>query len=382
VILEAAPLDPARRALEVVERKGVGHPDTLCDAAAEAFSRGLSRHYLDAVGHVLHHNVDKALLVGGRTTVRFGGGEWMAPIVVTLAGRATTGLDGREVPVEGIARRALDEALAPVRCLDRQRVELRVAVHPGAAELRELVAAKTPRANDTSIGVGFAPRTPLEELALAVDARLLAEMHRDPGCPLGEDVKVMAVREGDALRLTVAVAMLAPRLPGEAVYRAATERVRALALAEARERGFADAHVDVNAADKPGSCYLTVSGTSAECGDDGQVGRGNRASGLITPMRPMTLEAYAGKNPTSHVGKLLSVAAERAAQRCARLPGVRAAECVLVSRIGGALDEPQACGVRLDVPAAALPGLRDEAEAILAAELASLPTLWRELIGS
>jgi hypothetical protein len=76
------------------------------------------------------------------------------------------------------------------------------------------------------------------------------------------------------------------------------------------------------------------------------------------------------------------VAAGRAAERCARLPGVRAAECVLVSRIGGALADPQACGVRLDVPATALAGLRDEAEAIVAAELARLPTLWRELVGA
>ena len=68
-------LPPQRAQVELVERKGIGHPDTICDALAETFSRALSRHYRDRFGTVLHHNVDKALLVGGRATPRFGGGH-------------------------------------------------------------------------------------------------------------------------------------------------------------------------------------------------------------------------------------------------------------------------------------------------------------------
>jgi len=144
----------------------------------------------------------------------------------------------------------------------------------------------------------------------------------------------------------------------------------------------ANAEVAVNAADAPGSLYLTLSGTSAECGDDGQVGRGNRANGLITPMRPMTLEAYAGKNPATHVGKLLSIGAQRAAEACARLDGVRGAECVWVSRIGAPVAEPQAAGVRLDASDERARALRGEVEAIVAAQAAALPDLWREIVAA
>jgi S-adenosylmethionine synthetase len=204
--------------------------------------------------------------------------------------------------------------------------------------------------------------------------------HRE--CPFGEDVKVMAVREGEALRLTVACALLAPRLVDAAAYRKAVDALHELALATARESGFARVEVDVNAADSPsGSYYLTLSGTSAECGDDGQVGRGNRASGLITPMRPMTLEAYAGKNPRSHVGKLLSVAAQRVAEGAAGLEGVRAAECVLVSQIGGRLSEPRGAGVRIDADEARVEDLRASIEEIVEAQLAQVPELWREIVG-
>lgn len=51
--------------VEIVERKGLGHPDTICDSVAEEVSLYLSRYYLENLRRILHHNVDKVLLVGG-----------------------------------------------------------------------------------------------------------------------------------------------------------------------------------------------------------------------------------------------------------------------------------------------------------------------------
>ena len=61
--------------VEVVERKGIGHPDTICDALAETLSRNLCQEYQRRFGEILHHNVDKALLCGGRAAAAFGGGR-------------------------------------------------------------------------------------------------------------------------------------------------------------------------------------------------------------------------------------------------------------------------------------------------------------------
>jgi S-adenosylmethionine synthetase len=65
-------LGPATGGLpvEMVERKGLGHPDTMCDALAEALSQALSQYYLDRFGMIFHHNVDKALLWGAIFWVR------------------------------------------------------------------------------------------------------------------------------------------------------------------------------------------------------------------------------------------------------------------------------------------------------------------------
>ena len=114
----------------------------------------------------------------------------------------------------------------------------------------------------------------------------------------------MGVRNGGAVQLTVACAMIGGYLSHIDDYsdeKAAIEDVvRNLAI----EHGLPQCLVNVNMADDPrsGAIYLTVTGTSAEAGDDGQVGRGNRVNGLITPYRPMMLEAAAGKNPVPHVG--------------------------------------------------------------------------------
>jgi S-adenosylmethionine synthetase len=381
VIIETGSIDPARRALEVVERKGVGHPDSLCDAAAEEFSRRLSRHYLERCGAILHHNVDKALLVGGRTRVAFGGGEWIDPIKMILAGRASLAAgDGRDV-IQEIAEAATREAIAAVRHLDPRRVETEARTRPGAEELREVFGSATPRANDTSFGVGFAPLSRVEELALEIERRLLAQTRERASSPIGEDIKLMLVREQSSLRLTVATAMLADFVEDRAAYDEAVDQVRVMATQAAREADFESLHVDVNAADRPGGAvYLTLSGTSAECGDDGQVGRGNRLCGSITPMRPMTMEAYAGKNPCTHVGKLLSITARAIARDCAALDTVRSAECMLVSQIGAPVSRARAAGVRLDAPESARQALRDEITSIAEAHMAALPELWREIV--
>lgn len=89
--------------VEVVERKGLGHPDTICDAFAESVSVQLCQHYLERFGTILHHNVDKILLCGGSARVAFGGGQVLEPMELYLAGRATSEYEGERIPVAEIA---------------------------------------------------------------------------------------------------------------------------------------------------------------------------------------------------------------------------------------------------------------------------------------
>jgi S-adenosylmethionine synthetase len=379
---------PDARAVEVVERKGLGHPDTICDALAEEVSRALSRHYLTAFGRVLHHNVDKALLCGGAAAPAFGGGEVVVPLDIILAGRATASYRGADVPIAEIATEACRQWLrAHLHALDPERhVRLECRVRPGSGELVELFGRQgrsTPLANDTSIGVGFAPLSPLERSVLDVERWLNSPETKRDRPETGEDVKVMGTRVGRAVELTVACAFVSAHVADAAAYGEKKASLRD-ALAGVAARGGAPPAIAVNAADDPrrGSLYLTVTGTSAEAGDDGQVGRGNRVNGLITPGRPMTMEAAAGKNPVSHVGKLYNVAAGDIAQALvAGVQGVTAAECLLVSRIGAPVDEPQAVSLRLASPDGDVTIEQRRAAADLArAGIARIPDLARRLV--
>jgi S-adenosylmethionine synthetase len=381
---------PGSAAHEMVEHKGRGHPDSLCDALAENLSIALSRFYLERFGEILHHNVDKALLLGGAARPAFGGGELLEPIEITLAGRATRRFRGVTVPVEELAVEASRDWLARhVRNIDPARD---VRIVPRIRETSQDLVALFLRhgeggvalANDTSFGAGFAPLDRLERAVLAVGRRLAAADTHAAHPEIGDDIKVLGARSGERLELIVACAFVGRHVRDLADYLAKKDEVRSLALAAAREAAGGEVEVAVNAADGEASdsIYLTVTGLSAEAGDDGQVGRGNRVNGLITPYRPMSLEAAAGKNPVNHTGKLYNLLAERiAGQIAGELEGVDEAYCYLLSRIGSPVSEPQLAdiGLRLADPDM-LDALRPRAAKIVRAQLRAAPQLWRELI--
>ena len=347
-------LEIADKDVEVVERKGLGHPDTICDALAETLSRNLCREYWDRFGAVHHHNVDKALLCGGRAAPAFGGGTVLVPISIYLAGRAVTEVGSEVLPIEEIAVEGSKAWMrANLHALNADHhVHIYNLVRPGSQDLRELFSRRpqVPLANDTSVGLGYAPMSLLERLVLAIEKRINGRDRNRSHPAWGEDIKIMGVRCGADVRLTVACAMIGGYLPHIDDYfdeKAAVEDlVRNLAI----EHGFPQCLVNVNMADDPrtGAVYLTVTGTSAEAGDDGQVGRGNRVNGLITPYRPMILEAAAGKNPVTHVGKIYNVLARRIAETLvAEEPGITAAQCLLLGQIGAPVAEPALIHIKL-----------------------------------
>ena len=385
--LEAMP-DPAARMSEFAERKGPGHPDTLCDAIAEAVSRALGETYLRRFGRILHHNVDKVLLVGGSAAPRFGGGRVEAPLRIVLAGRATARVGAETIDVETIAieaaRRCLAGRLRRVDVARHALVECRI--RPGSAELRALFArgGAVPLANDSSAGAGFAPFSPLEDLVLRCEGMLSAADTR-PHAACGEDTKVAAIRVGARTSLMVACAAIDAELADARAYAGFRDAsLAALRRQAAASPGLAVADIAFNAADDPdaGLFYLTVTGSSAEAGDDGETGRGNRVCGLIATGRPTSLEATAGKNPASHTGKLYNVLAQDLAEEILReVPGTAAAECVLVSRIGAPIDRPALFHLRIaPAPGLALDDLAPRIGDCARAALARLPVLWRRIV--
>ncbi|MGB9113827.1 methionine adenosyltransferase [Bradyrhizobium sp.] len=371
--------------VEIVERKGIGHPDTICDALAETLSRNLCQEYQRRFGEILHHNVDKALLCGGRAVATFGGGSIIAPFNIYLAGRAIAEVGGEAVPIKEIAVEGSRAWLkANLHALDPERqVRVDALVQHTSQDLQTLFSRRDLRgialANDTSFGVGYAPLTPLERLVLAIEKRINGR-DRERAMPAwGEDIKVMAVRSADKVEITVACAMIGRFLANMDEYLEQKVLLEKLVRKLADEHGFTARDVGVNTADSvsSGSIYLTVTGTSAEAGDDGQVGRGNRVNGLITPCRPMSLEAAAGKNPVSHVGKIYNVLARDIAEAIvAAIPEIESAQCLMVSRIGAPVTLPALVQIKIATrEAVRIADLRKPVDAIVGDRIARIPEL-------
>lgn len=371
ILVEALPGPPvADRRIELVERKGLGHPDTICDALVEAISHALARMYLERAGVVLHYNIDKAFLVAGQCRKGFGGGEVIRAMEFIVGDRATLRLGGdgdTAFPVEETVRAAVDGWVRQhLPHVGAGQLMTRVVLQPGSAELRGIYepVARELGANDTSGASGYAPMTPTEQLVLDVERYLNGAAFKAAFPDTGQDVKVFGLRRDERLSLTVAMPFLAGHTASEAAYFARKDAVLA-ALAE-RFRGAPLAlNWRLNTLDRPGQgadgTYLCLTGTSAEDADSGQVGRGNRANGLIPFARPTGSEAAPGKNPVAHPGKLYNVLSHRMAHEIAtRCPGLREVYVHLATRIGDPIDRPWtgvqlvlAEGVRLgDVEAA------------------------------
>ena len=371
IVVERVKLQPIEeQEIELVERKGLGHPDTIADAIAEETSRALSKYYMEKYGWILHHNVDKVLVVGGQASPRFGGGEVVQPIYIIVSGRATTevatenGVD--TIPIGPLILRSAKQWIKNnFRYLDpEEHVIIDYKIGKGSVDLVGVyeLGKKVPLANDTSVGVGFAPFTALEKLVLETERLLNSRDFKEKHPEVGEDVKVMGLRRGRRIDLTIAAAIISRLVDDMNHYLSVKDAIRDAVLDLAsRIAPDHEVNVYVNTADKPekGIVYLTVTGTSAEHGDDGMTGRGNRSYGLITPLRPMSLEAAAGKNPVSHVGKIYNVMARKAAERIySEVKGIKEVYVKLLSQIGRPIDDPLVASVKIlpENPEQDLPG--------------------------
>jgi S-adenosylmethionine synthetase len=342
------PLEKQR--IEIVERKGRGHPDYICDAVADQISINLCKEYLKKAGTILHHNIDKSLLVAGETEPKFNGGTVKQPILFVVGDRATSVIDGQKIDVQEIAIKSAKNWLKKnMRFIDPDKhVRYQIEIKPGSIGLTDIFKrkGKVLGANDTSAAVGYAPMTRTERIVLQTEKYVNSPEFKKRFPESGEDVKVMAFRDRNDLKLTVAMAFVDKYISSEEDYFDKKEKIlEEINRYVAVSTDFDLVDVQLNTLDRKerglGGLYLTVLGTSADSGDSGQVGRGNRVNGLISLNRPFCSEAAAGKNPVSHVGKIYNFLTFRIAEKVYKeVNELEEVYIWLLSKIGNPIDHP------------------------------------------
>lgn len=380
---------PAEVDIEIVERKGVGHPDTICDLVMERISEALSQAYLKHYGRILHHNCDKGLLVAGQVERCYGGGRVIEPMRLVIGDRATLvkEFDVRELAVE-TAKQWFRENLPEVDPM--RHLSYQVELKGGSDELTGIFRGDSvvTVANDTSAAVGYAPLTETERMVLEAEQLLNGSQFKHEYSDSGKDVKIMGIRERDNLSLTVAMPLIDKYISNEATYFQRKEEMSQALRSELRSRcdKLRDVTVKMNTLDQKGAglsgMYLSVIGTSAEDADSGEVGRGNQVNGIIALNRPRGSEAAAGKNPVSHVGKIYSVLTHVIAAQITAIPGVRQAVVWLCSRIGAPVNQPQVAAVQVALDGhTRLSVIEGTIREVVTGELEGLPDFCRALAG-
>ena len=384
--LDQIPLEKQR--IELVERKCLGHPDSLADGIAESISQALCRTYLEEFGVVLHHNTDQGEVVAGESSPKFGGGKMVRPMYILLDGRATKHFNGITVPTDAVAVEAAHSYLHKIlpELNLRRDVTIDCRLGTGSTDLRDVFKpceGKVPRSNDTSFGVGHAPFSEVETI-IKSSADFIDTKLRKKYPAIGQDIKIMGLRDRDTITLTVACAIVDKYCADIGEYKEYMELLQEQIGAVAKKSTKRKVAVHVNTADdiKKKSVFLTVTGTSAEMGDDGSGGRGNRCNGLITPNRPMSMEATSGKNPINHIGKIYNLLSTQIARDCVtKVDGIEEMYVRLLSQIGKPIDLPLVASVQvLPKPKVSLKDINGEILEIVDARLADVTRITEKVI--
>ncbi|KKP92962.1 MAG: Methionine adenosyltransferase [Parcubacteria group bacterium GW2011_GWA1_36_12] len=386
---------------EFVERKGIGHPDTLSDALAEYLSAKYSLYTKSNFGVILHHNFDKVGLLGGAAEVGFGQGKLVKPIRVLLNGRASTRFGDSEINVNNLlvqwSREFFAEKL-PQLNLDTDlefHHNLSTQSSPGklSEEINERNSSRKywfePRgiqdipelkklfSNDTSMGVGFFPFTKLEFLVLSIEETLNSKEFKSKYSWIGSDIKIMGFRHENTYEITLCVPQVANEVHSIVEYKNNLEIARTKISEILKKFEIDNYHLNINTRDNYDTeeVYLTATGSSIESGDEGLVGRGNRIQGFISPMRLISMEGVAGKNPVYHIGKLYYVAAQKISEKIYKKFGIQN-ETVLVSQSGRDLIDPWIVFVHIPQKFTK----NDELQSFINEEVNNIPLLTEEFI--
>ncbi len=381
-VLNQLPMDEQR--IEIVERKGLGHPDTICDLIADEIERSLTKEYIKKFGLVLHHNIDKGLLVAGEAEHKFGGGKIKKPMVLIIGDRASYSFGGEIIPIKEIAIKVAKNWFKEnLRFLDPdENVKYQVELKQASAALREIFKKKLIGSNDTSAAVGYYPLSKCERIVIDLEKFINSKKFKKEFPECGEDVKIMCIRNKDFIKLILAIAFVDRFVQSEEDYFRKKDEI--LEVAKDFVSNYTENfEIEINSLDEKGKgvagIYLTVTGTCADTSDSGEVGRGNRVNGVIPLNRPISSEAAAGKNSVSHVGKIYNILSHKIAEEIfENVSGLKEVYVWLVSKIGNSLKKPELVATQI-IGENDLKNFESEVKEIIQKELENIDKFCKEL---
>lgn len=360
---------------EVVETKGKGHPDNICDTLAEKISSNYSRYCIENYGVILRHMIDKLSILGGGSKVYFRHGEIIAPIRVLINGRFTDRYKNEKINYMSIVTNTIKDyfrKLFPLLDVDKFLVIVDNTHHnegPGVVYdennttknerekffevIDEYDVSKHNnflRCNDTSTTVSYYPMSKLERTVLNIEQRLNSDEYKSKNPWVGTDIKVMGIRKNKKIEITSCVPLISLYVENLEDYKNKINKLK-IDIEEIAKKEFSDNDISIflNTRDnyEKNDLYLTVIGSAIESGDEGAVGRGNRSRGVIPFSRNFSMEACCGKNPVYHTGKLFTAIGDVISKKIYEKYGIENV-VFCTSKMGDNINDPWNVSVELN----------------------------------
>lgn len=328
---------------EVVETKGKGHPDNICDTLAEKISANYSNYCLENYGIILRHMIDKLSVLGGGSKVKFNGGEMISPIKILVNGRFTDRHNNQKIDYMKIVRETIKKyfhELFPMIDIEKDLLIIDNTHHnegPGVVynnddttknervKFFEVVNDEDlsrhnnhNRCNDTSTTVSYYPMSKLEKTVLNIEQLLNSDNYKKLKPWVGNDIKVMGIRKEKKIEITSCVPLISKYVKDIEDYKEKLSEVKKDIENEIKKQfKNCDIMIYLNTRDdyENNDLYMTLTGSAVESGDEGAVGRGNRSRGVIPFSRNFSMEAACGKNPVYHTGKLFTAIGDIISQK-------------------------------------------------------------------
>lgn len=360
---------------EVVETKGKGHPDNICDTLAEKISANYSKYCLEHYGVILRHMVDKLSILGGGSKVKFGGGEMKQPIKILLNGRFTDRYKNKKIDYMHIITKTIKDyfkELFPLLDIEKYLIIIDNTHHnegPGVVYTENNITKNERikffevtdeedaqrhnnhnRCNDTSTTVSYYPMSKLEQAILNIEQLFNSSQYKKINPWVGSDIKVMGIRKNDTVEITSCIPMISKYIKNLEDYKNKLTNLKKDIELEIRKK-FPKHNIKIylNTRDnyENNDLYMTLIGSAIESGDEGAVGRGNRSRGVIPFSRNFSMEAACGKNPVYHTGKLFTAIGDQISQQIYEKYHVENV-VYCTSKMGDKIAEPWSISIELN----------------------------------
>jgi S-adenosylmethionine synthetase len=391
---EAMPKQGVDR-IVAIERKGMGHPDTLADMVADEFNKLYLNYTKSVFGVLLNHHVDKTTLVGAASNTWPGGYEIAKPVTAHFFGKITDQVDSIKIPIHDLASEAVGNILpfvlrdSEITRFTKINIENGAGVQPDHASTFYKATSKNlgidagqeQLANDTVIAVGSFEKNSVGAAIIRFEQAIYEGLTPWLVDKIGTDVKVAAFGTAMSTNITACIPVRPEAISSVSQYHELINCVSKL-LSTEKERFQSETKINtvtlsINTKDTASGIYIAPFGTALGKGDCGAVGRGNKLSGFINYGAMSSIEAPAGKNPLNHVGKLYQYIAQLLAEELVTLFNQDFATVLIYTQNGRPLDDPHSVKVIL---------ADTSSDAILAAKerlqqhLSSISYFWKRLV--